>query len=72
MEPLWLRILTRTLFQTENHLVRSLQREREKLLGEFDGLRDLFLAAEEEMEGLGEMPAPSFHGVQDSEETAHP
>ena len=49
------RILTRTLFQTENHLVRSLQREREKLLEEFDGLRARFLegeAAEEAQAGL--------------------
>ncbi len=64
------RILTRTLFQTENNLIRSLQREREKLLEEFDGLRERFLAAELEMQSLGEMPAPSFHGVASDEPTA--
>lgn len=61
------RILTRTLFQTENHLVRSLQREREKLLEEFDALRQRFLEAEEEMNALGDMPAPAFHGIEDAE-----
>lgn len=59
------RILTRTLFQTESNLVQSLQKERDRLLEDFDALRQRFLEAEEEMEGLGEMPAPAFHGVGD-------
>lgn len=59
------RILTRTLFQTEQHLVSQLQRERERLIEEFDGLRQRFLDAEAEYATLGEMPAPAFHGLDD-------
>jgi 1-acyl-sn-glycerol-3-phosphate acyltransferase len=62
------RILTRTLFQTEKSLVQSLTKERERLLQDFDNLRERFLEAEEEMEALGEMPAPAFHGVEPTDE----
>ena len=41
------RILTRTLFQTERHLLTSLQAEREELIASFDFLRQDFLASEE-------------------------
>ncbi len=41
------RILTRTLFQTERHLLTSLQTEREELIASFDFLRQDFLASEE-------------------------
>lgn len=41
------RILTRTLFQTERHLLTSLQSEREELIASFDFLRQDFLASEE-------------------------
>lgn len=58
------RILTRTLFQTEKALVESLQKERERLLQDFDALRERFLEAEAEMAALGDMPAPSFHGIE--------
>jgi 1-acyl-sn-glycerol-3-phosphate acyltransferase len=66
------RILTRTLFQTEKSLIESLTKERERLLQDFDLLRERFLEAEDELEELGEMPAPSFHGVDAADERPSP
>lgn len=60
------RILTRTLFQTESALVRSLQEEREALLEEFDRLRVNFLEGEEEFDAAAKMPAPAFHALDES------
>jgi len=42
------RILTRTLFQSERQLIQHLTEEREAILAEFDGLRQKFLAAEDQ------------------------
>lgn len=41
------RILTRTLFRTERHLIENLDRERAELVAIFDDLRDRFREAEE-------------------------
>jgi 1-acyl-sn-glycerol-3-phosphate acyltransferase len=43
------RVLTRTLFRTERHLLEQLRRDRERLIAEFSALRVKFLEAEEAM-----------------------